>query len=53
MERVNKSKQECLVKCGDSLWLRTYLLAGTWLLESLDCPGDLDHQGQSQLLGGE
>lgn len=35
-------------------WPQTYLLAaGTWLLEPLDCPGDSDHQGQSQLLGGE
>lgn len=29
---------------------QAYLLAaGTWLLELLDCPGDSDHQGQSQL----
>lgn len=35
-------------------WPQTYLLAaGTWLLEPLDCPGDSDQQGQSQLLGGE
>lgn len=32
---------------------QAYLLAaGTWLLELLDCPGDSDHQGQSQLLEG-
>lgn len=30
----------------------TYLLAAKiWLLEPLDCLGDSDHQGQSQLLG--
>lgn len=52
-EGEQELKQECLVKCG-ILWPQTYLLAaGTWLLEPLDCPGDSDHQGQSQLLGGE
>ena len=34
-------------------WPQAYLLAsGTWLLELLDCLGDSDHQGQSQLLEG-